>query len=137
MAAEKGRVFVLKIGDGASSETFTDLAGARSTSLTINGEMVDITNKGSAGYRELLEDGGVSSMSISQSGVFFDSADEVLLQTAAKDMTLNNYELLYESGDKWSGAFQVTSYENGGEHNDAVTYSCTLESSGVFTFTAV
>ena len=137
MAAEKGRAFLIKRGDGATSEIFTSVAGMRSTSLTINNEMVDITSKDDAGIRLLLADGGVRSITISGSGVFTDSAGELLIQTSALDMTLDNYEIVFESGDKFGGAFQVTSYERAGEHNGEVTYSLTLESSGTITFTAV
>lgn len=137
MAAEKGRAFLIKRGDGATSETFTSIGGMRSTSLTINNEIVDITSKDDAGVRLLLADGGVSSITVSGSGVFTDSAGEVLIQTSATAMTLDNYEIVFESGDKFAGAFQVTSYERAGEHNGEVTYSLTLESSGAITFTAV
>jgi len=137
MAAEKGRAFLIKRGDGATSETFTTIAGLRSTGLTINNEMVDITNKDSAGFRTLLADAGVSSVSVSGSGVFTDTATEILVQTSAIDMTLDNYEIIFESGDKFSGPYQVTSYERSGEHNGEVAYSLTLESSGTITFTAV
>ena len=137
MAAEKGRAFLIKRGDGATSETFTTVAGLRSTSLTINNETVGITSKDSSGVRELLADGGVASITVSGSGVFSDSAGEVLIQTAALAMTLDNYEIIFESGDKFGGAYQVTSYERSGEHNGEVAYSLTLESSGTITFTAV
>lgn len=137
MAAEKGRAFLIKRGDGASSETFTSIGGMRSTSLTINNEMVDITSKDDAGVRLLLADSGVTSITVSGSGVFTDSAGEILIQTSAIGMTLDNYEIIFESGDKFEGAYQVTSYERAGEHNGEVTYSLTLESSGTITFTAV
>ena len=54
MAVEKGRAFLLKIGDGGGPETFDVVGGMRSTSLRINNETVDVTNKTSGGWRELL-----------------------------------------------------------------------------------
>ena len=47
MAAQKGRSLLMKIGDGASPEAFTTIGGMRSTSIAINDEMVDVTNKDS------------------------------------------------------------------------------------------
>ena len=75
MAAQKGSALLLK---ATLSGTESTVAGLRSTSMTINGEMVDITTKDSDALvsggvtkaRELLEGGGVSNMAISASGVF-------------------------------------------------------------------
>ena len=63
MAAQKGSALLLKIGADASaaaaSDTYTTVGGLRSTSITLNQESVDITNKDSANARELLADAGV------------------------------------------------------------------------------
>jgi len=136
MAAEKGRAFVLKIGDGATSETFNTIGGMRSNSMTINGEQVNISDKDSAGWRELLADAGEKSVSLSGSGVFKDTASEGTLQTAATSQTIDNYEIVFESGAKFTGAFQVSNLEYTGENNSELTFSASLESSGPVTFTA-
>lgn len=137
MAAEKGRLFSIKRGDGATSEAFTTIAALRSSSISINGEMVDITNKDSSGERLLLAAAGTVSVTVSGSGVFTDTATELLLSVSALTRTLDNYEILFESGDKYGGAFQITTLEYAGEFNGERTYSVTLESSGTVTFTAV
>ena len=136
MAANSGNDFVLKIGDGASAEAFTTLAGMTSTSMTINNNAVDITTKDSAHARTLLSNGGVKSMSISASGVFTDAAVEDTLRTNATANTLNNYEIVFGNGDKYAGAFLITSYGRSGDTDAAETFDCTLESSGALTFTA-
>lgn len=136
MAAEKGRSFVLKIGDGATAESFTTVGGMRSTDITINGEQVDITDKDSAGWRELLANAGVRSVSVAGSGVFKDTASEDTIRTASINQTIDNYEITFESGDKFEGAFQVASLQYTGEHNGARMYNVTLESSGAVTFTS-
>ena len=69
MAAQKGSALLLK---ATLSGSLTTIAGLRSTGMTINGEMVDITNKDSSALvsggadkgRELLEGGAIRSMSI-------------------------------------------------------------------------
>ena len=43
MAAVKGNNMLLKIGDGASSETFTTIAGIRNKSVAINNNPIDVT----------------------------------------------------------------------------------------------
>ena len=93
MAAQKGASMLLKVGDGASPESFTTIAGLRSTSITLNDEAVDITNKDSSGNRELLADGGIHSMSISGSGVFRDQASEETLRSKMNATSFSNFQL--------------------------------------------
>ena len=59
MAAERGSAFLLKIGDGSATPIYSTVAGLKTTQLTINGDAVAITNKGSGGWRELLSGAGV------------------------------------------------------------------------------
>jgi len=136
MAAEKGRAFLLKIGDGQPSESFATIAGMRSTRLSINSEPVDITNKDSGGWRELLSDGGVRRVSISGAGVFTNSQAEIDLQGKVLAGTIANYRIVFESGDMFAGAFLVSALDYAGEHNGERSYTMSLESSGPVTFTA-
>ena len=61
MAAQKGADLLMKIGDGGSPESFTTIGGMRSTSLSMNDEMVDITNKDTGRARTILAQGGTTS----------------------------------------------------------------------------
>jgi len=140
MAAGKGSSFLLKDN---STGTPATIGGLRSTSMTINGEAVDITTKDSNAFissgndkaRDLLQGGGVRSMSITASGVFTDSSTENLLRGFAFDGAIQNYDLVFSDGSKIAGAFLVTSYERAGEFNGEETYSVTLESSNTITYT--
>ena len=135
MTAQTGRAFVLQAGDGGSPETFATVAGLRATSMTINNELVDITNKDSMGWRELLADAGVRNMSVSASGVF--KADiETSLQPEALSGALRNFKLLFEDGADFTGAWIVESLEYQGDHNDSRQYTVSLQSSGPIAFTA-
>lgn len=134
MAAEKGRAFVLKIGDGATVEAFTTVGGMRTTGVTINGESVDVSDKDTAGWRELLEGAGLKSASVSGSGVFKNTASEATVRTAVLNQTIDNYEIVFESGDKFTGAFLPNKLEYTGEYNGARQYSLNLESSGAVTY---
>lgn len=137
MAAQKGAAMLLKVGDGASPESFTTIAGLRSTSITLNDEAVDITNKDSSGNRELLADGGIHSMSVSGSGVFKDTASEETLRTKMNATTFSNFQFLIPDFGTYTGNFMVASLEYSGEYNGEVTYSVTLESSGAITYATV
>lgn len=137
MPAQKGRLLLIGIGDGASVEAFTNIAGLRSKTLTINNETVDITTSDEAPWRELLGDTGLRSMSLSGSGVFQDDAAINSVEDLAMTGLLNNFEITFENGDIVAGAFQVTSFEYGGEHTAEQTYSMSLESSGTIVMTRI
>ena len=134
MAAEKGSGFILKIGNGATSETFATVGGMRTKSLTINNEAADITDDDSAGKRELLAAAGIQAMTLSGSGVFKDSAAETTVRTQAQNRTIVNWKITFADGDTYTGAFYITSLEYTGEYNGARMYSITLESSGAVTY---
>jgi|TARA_R110002073_G_scaffold70042_3_gene173422 TP901-1 family phage major tail protein len=134
MTIEKGRAFLLKIGDGGGPENFAVIGGMRSTSLRINNETVDVTNKTSGGWRELLSGAGIRHVSLSGGGIFTDSAAENLLQAKALTSSVDNYEVVFESGGKFTGGFQVTSLEYTGDYNGERSYALSLESSGVVSY---
>ncbi|MAL08372.1 MAG: phage major tail protein, TP901-1 family [Maricaulis sp.] len=141
MAAQKGSALLLK---ATLSGSLTTIAGLRSTSMSINGEMVDVTTKdsnplvagGADKAREILEGGGIRSMSISASGVFTDSALENDIRISAQKGQIREYKLVFGDGDDITGNFLITSYERAGEFNGEETYSMTLESSGQVTHTS-
>jgi TP901-1 family phage major tail protein len=130
MPAEKGSAFLLKIGDGAATPTFVTLAGLKTTNFAINAEVVNITHKGSGGWRELLGGAGIRSVSVSGSGVFTNSAAELRLRSKALSGDLDEYLLSFESGETIRGKFQVSRLDYAGDYNGERSYSVTLESSG-------
>lgn len=135
MAAEKGRAFVLKIGDGAGPEVFTTIAGMRATSLSINNELVDVTTKSSGGWREILGGAGTRAIAVSGSGVFTDSSAEASFQQNIMAAAVSNYQVVFEGGARFEGPFFAASLEFAGDHNGERTYSLRLESAGVVSFT--
>ena len=137
MAAQQGKALLMKIGDGASPEVFTTIGGMRSNTLTMNDEMVDITNKDSAGARTILAQGGVNSITVAGSGVFTDSASETTLKSKFNVSALTNYQFLVPNFGTFTGSFMLTTLEYAGEYNGEVTYSFTFESSGAITFATV
>ena len=137
MAAQKGSDFLLKIGDGGGTEIFTTVGGFRSNSFEINNTTIDITNKDSAGARELLDGGGVQSFSVSGKGVFMDDAAFALAELAVRNKTTNNWQIIIPNFGIYEGPFQLTSMSFGGEHNGEMNYTISLEGAGAIGFTAV
>lgn len=121
-----------------ASDTYTTVAGMRSPSLRINGEIVDVTNAGSAGLkRELLAAASVGSMSVTGAGVFNGGAAQVKVEEAARARTLLPLKIVVPDWGTYAGSFQISTFELTGEYNGAVMFSATFESSGDYTFTAV
>lgn len=130
MAAEKGSAFLLKVGDGAAAPAYSTVAGLRTTQLAINGDAVVVTNKDSAGWRELLSGAGVRSVSVSGAGVFTGSVAEMRIKASALAGTLDDYELSFESGERLRGRFLVARLDYAGDFNGERSYAMALESSG-------
>ena len=130
MTAQKGAAFLLKIGDGAVPPAYDTVAGLRTTQMTINGDSVVVTNKGSGGWREILSGAGTRSVSVSASGIFLDSVTENRVRANALAGTLDAYELSFEDGAKMRGEFLVQRLDYAGAFNGERTYSLALESSG-------
>jgi TP901-1 family phage major tail protein len=137
MAVQKGSALLVKAGNAASPEVFTTVAGLRDTSISINAETIDVTNKDSARVRTLLANAGIKSFSISGSGVFTDSATEQLILTNFSAATFLNYQFLVPDYNTFTGAFQVSSIEYAGSYNGEVTYSMSFESAGAVTIATV
>jgi TP901-1 family phage major tail protein len=130
MAIERGSAFLLKVGDGAAAPVYATVAGLRTTQLSVNGEAVVVTNKGSGGWRELLSGAGVRSVSVSGAGVFTGSAAETRLKGNALSGLLDDYELSFESGERMRGKFLVSRLDYAGDFNGERSYTLSLESSG-------
>jgi len=135
MTAYKGSDFLLKIGDGGAPEIFTTVGGMRTTRFVLDNQIIDCTNKDSGRWRGLLEGAGISTITITGSGIFTDSAAEEATRTNAFDNLIKNYQICFGNGNILEGMFQISSYERAGEYNGEETYSITLESASAITFT--
>jgi TP901-1 family phage major tail protein len=133
MAAQRGAALLLKMD---ISGTMTTIGGLRSTSININDEAVDITNKDSGSSRTLLPQGGILSMSISASGVFTDSTAEQTLRSKVHQSTFESYNLIVPDLGTYAGQFMIESLSFSGEFNGEVTFDLSLQSSGPITFSA-
>ena len=141
MAAQPGIEALIKIGTTPSSslaaDTYTTLGGIRTTSFTRNRESIDVTTVDSANAMTVLPQGGVKSTTISGAGLFSDAGtSHATLETAYKADVLYNYEIVIPEHGTYRGKFEIQSLEFGADYNGALTFSVTLNSSGVVEFTA-
>jgi len=130
MTAQKGSAFLLKISDGGAPAVYQTVAGLRTTQMSVTGDTVVVTHKGSGGWRELLSGAGVRSVSVTAAGIFLGSAAEAQIRANALAGTLDDYELSFEDGEKLRGRFLIQRLDYAGDFNGERNYSMQLESSG-------
>ena len=138
MPAQKGKLVLLKADTaGGSPQVYTTIAGLRTNTWTVNGEDVDVTTKDDDGWQQRLSGAGVRSITIQATGIFQDTAVEEIVRGWAFDQTINWYQITFENGDRLESQFQISNYERGGDHDNAETYSLTLNSHGTPQYHAV
>jgi TP901-1 family phage major tail protein len=138
MTAQSGRDMLLKIGDGATPQVFTAVAGLRSRSLSLNARSIDVTDSDSVGrWRELLAGAGVRAVAISGSGIFRDAASDALVRTAFFSQTANSWQIIIPGFGLLEGAFLVTTLDYAADYDGEVRFSLALSSAGPVGFTAL
>ena len=139
MAIFNGTDLILTVSpsDGGSN---AKLMHSTSVSLSINVDTIDISNKDSAGFRDLI--GGQKSFSLSAdglmdfAGVAADTEpDELFTQMMNRTAVTFVFGLASPaSGDyTYSGSGFITSLEYTGGTEDAPTYSVTIEGTDALT----
>jgi TP901-1 family phage major tail protein len=140
MAKQLGRALLVKIGDGEASETFSNLCGLNSKSITINNSSIDVTTPdcttpAGALWTETLA--GLKNVSVSGDGFFEDSTAEARMNSVAMGAdNACNFQIVVPDFGTYAGSFRISSVDFGGQTEGGVTYSLSLESTGAVTFTA-
>lgn len=119
MAEQLGRKVTVSVGGDV-------VATARTTSMTVNNESVNITSAGDDGVRRLMDEPGEKSVEITLDGLY---TDESLYDLAQGASLLTAVVLTYETYTL-TGDFFLASYNEGQPYNEAITFSATLQSSG-------
>jgi TP901-1 family phage major tail protein len=131
----KGSSLVLKKGTSAGGTT---IAAARTISLTLNAETVDVTSADDVNrWRKLLPQAGTKQMSVSFSGVLKDVATHNQLVLDWNAQTSDAYGIVIGTLGTWDGNFIITNVEKSGEYNGELQFTVSLESDGEPTYAAV
>lgn len=105
-----------------------NVVGARTDSLTLNNEPLDITDKDDSGWRTLLADAGARTISCEIEGVL---KNDTLLVDAVDDPTtalLRECIVTIDGIGTITGDFMLQNVQIGAEQGDVVTFTATLES---------
>jgi predicted secreted protein len=113
----------------------TLVAGARSDSITINNEPIDITDKAADGWRTMLNDASVRSVDMTVEGLL-DGISLLSKSLGASTDLIDEYEIEIDGIGLAGGMFHFSNMTIGAPHDDAATFTATINSSGEITFTA-
>ncbi len=120
-----GRDLVLQIDD-------VTVAAVNAKTITRTREGVDVTTDDSNGWRTLLDEPGLRTVELSIEGVAT-SANYSAWLVRWENNVMENVSLVSPDGAVERGDFFLGSLVNGGESADKVTFSATLQSSGLIT----
>lgn len=130
MAQKYIRGLEIIIQSETAEGTFTDLAGQRGCTLNRSGEVIDVSNKVTSGWKESLT--GLKEWSIDADGIMVES--DVAL-TALEQAFLDSKVVHIKMGKKdsswgYEGDAIITDFPIEAPYDDAVTYSMTLQGAG-------
>ena len=133
MAKYLGNNLTLAVESSPASGTYNKIGGSSEHTFTINNEPVDVSDKDSNRWVELLA-AGARSLAISMSGFVSSDANYAIMDTAIKNDVILNYQLTFGNSETVTGAFHVASKDIAGAKNDAQSFSVSFASSGIPTF---
>ncbi len=129
--AFSGRDILFYVGDGTDGARIC----ARSKTLTIGSESIDITQDCDGAFRRLMDEPASRFLDMAVEGVL--TQDDWLLQAldTTSNVFLKEYTMVISDVGSITGDFFISNYELGAPHDDAVTFSATVQSSGEWVFT--
>lgn len=130
MPALSGRKVIINKGTPG-----VKVAAARSKSITLNNEPIDVTSDDDGGVRKLLEmngDQAERSLDMSIEGV---TKNAQFLGDITEGSNVDDYEIIIPGIGTFGGKFFLASTALTAPYNEAVTFTAELQSTGPFTFT--
>lgn len=135
MGKQKGRAYLIKIGDGADPVVFSAFTGLTAKTFKINNERIDVTTPGTdpnaAIWRETLD--GVKSVSLTGDYTVVKEVPEARLVTVAMSVdATDDFQVVIPGIGTFEGVFSV---EIEFSEDGAAKGAMSLESTGAVTFT--
>ena len=137
MAGQKGRDLLIKISNGEDPETYTTIAGIRSSSIELNARAIDATSADSLdGWREYISGVSLKSARVRGRGIFKDTESDERMRNAFFSGELTNWQLVIPGLGVLTGAMHIAELLWGGDFDEAATFSVELHSAGPMSFEA-
>lgn len=139
MPAIRGSALLIKRGDGASSEVFTTVGALQSSTVTINGDPIEVTTADDVDvndeiWRTFIT--GPKTLSVSGNGI---AKAFLPVQTVYNDFAtgaVSNYELVVPNVGTFTAAMIVGSMTFEGPYDGVTGFSLDLQAAAAPTFVA-
>lgn len=119
--------------DASGGGTYVQIGGQNSHSLTLNNSLIDITNKSSASFRELLPDQGTQSIDLTLDLTFNSQTTFASLRTIAGTKADATFRINMPGGNlDFTG--MVASFADTSPDGDKLSASVSIQSTGSFTW---
>lgn len=131
MSKERGKNVLLYLSTVGSPQSYTKLAGQRSTKLTSSAGDIDTTDKDSDNWAARLN--GVKDLQVVVAGVanWPDTAGIAAMQgNHANDLPIDGKVILNAAGIYYEASWIISSLEVDGPHDGMTSYSATLSLAG-------
>ena len=119
--------------DASGGGTYVQIGGQNSHSLTLNNSLIDITNKSSASFRELLPDEGTQSIDLTLDLTFNSEATFASLRPIAGTKADAPFRINMPGGNL-SFTGMVASFADTSPDGDKLSASVSIQSTGSFTW---
>lgn len=139
MPQQKGRLLLIKIGDGASPEQFLNLAGMKTRSFNLSAGEIDTTipdRNNPGGKVQKTSEPGIVNRTFSGSGAFVSDATQAVLMAAVREATIFNAQVIVPGEGTYTGPWMVSDFQFSGEMEGNMDFSATFNAAGPLTFVA-
>lgn len=139
MAQQIGRTLLIKSGNGADPEVFTNICGIRTRSFSMSANEVDTTtpdcdNPGNLPQKTSAP--GILDQSFSGSGLFTNTDAGKQMLDDARTGTARNYRVVVPGYGTMEGPYAIFDMELSAEMEGDLEFSATFRQTGALTFTA-
>ena len=133
-----GRLLLIKIGDGADPEVFTNLCGLKTRSFNMSATEVDTTipdctNPGNPVQKTSRP--GISSRTFTGSGNFVSSTVMDLFMNHIRATSSFNAQVIVPGDGTYAGEWFVTDFTFNGDVEPNLEFSATFTAGDILTFT--
>ncbi|WP_028753717.1 phage tail tube protein [Rhizobium leucaenae] len=134
-----GRTLLIKIGDGADPETFSNLCGLKTRSFDMSTNEIDTTIPSCTNPGDVVQKTsrpGIASRTFTGSGAYVAGANASAFMTHVTNATAFNAQVVVPGLGTFSGPFFVTSFNFSGDVEPNMDFSATFTAADVLTFVA-
>ena len=134
-----GRTLLIKIGDGADPEVFSNLCGLKTRSFNLSAGEVDTTIPDCANPGNVVQKTsrpGIANRTFTGSGAYVAGANMSAFMVHVINATAFNAQVVVPGLGTFSGSWFVTDFSASGDVEPNMEFSATFTAADVLTFTA-